>query len=242
MIGDHNKLDNLRIPARRERPFGAALPALGALAIIFGAAMAFASPASAALVTYTASGSSITGTLGGTGFTDASWTITGAADSGSVQTGVIPGVGSAFVYNFVNPSITVTDATNTWTAELLDVGGVNWGVTSIDYSTFADPFSVSGFATFTSGQPLAGFAARTGPPQTSDLVTSVVIVGQQVDLSDETFSTSDGDLVITSVNNGAASFSVAAAPTPGTPALLALGTLLGWRFTRASRYRDNLSR
>lgn len=144
--------------------------------------MAFAAPASAALVTYTSSGSGIGGTLDGTTFSNASYTITGSADSAAVQNGTISiGAGIPYLYNLLTPSMTITDASNSWTVDLLDVGGVNWGVLSVDYTGFFGPFSGNGFAAFETGN-VAGFATFTTPAQTSDLVTPVVITGTQADI------------------------------------------------------------
>ena len=223
MIDMQHPRGSARAPARHQRPFGRALSALAAAGFL-GAAVAFAAPASAALVTYTASGSGIGGTLDGTAFSNASYTITGSADSGSVQTGTNPSLGIWYPYNLLNPSMTITDTTNSWTVDLLDVGGVNWGVVSVDYTGLLGPFSASGFAPFTAGNPGAGFPTATTPAQTSDLVTPVVITGTQGDIPSDTFSTSGGDLVVTSFSgSSAASFSVAAAPLPGTALLTLLG-------------------
>ena len=60
--------------------------------IALASMLAAASAADASTLTYTATGGIITGSLNGTPFTDATWSITGTADPTNVVTGTISGV------------------------------------------------------------------------------------------------------------------------------------------------------
>jgi hypothetical protein len=177
---------------------------------------------------YTATGGVITGSIGGNSFTDASWTITGTADAGTVQTGLANGT-LPVVYNYLVPVITIIDGGSSWTATLLDPSGAQWAVGSTDYSVMGVDASFSGFIALDATLNGEGFGALTAPPDASDLVTPRTILGTQLANLSSPAETSLGTLTISDTTDGAASFNIAAVPIPGTLALLGVGGLIGWR-------------
>ena len=104
--------------------------------------------AKASTLTYTATGGLITGTLNGTPFTGATWSITGTADptnvvSGSVYAGFVP-------YNFLamTPFLTITSGSSTLTATLVTSGSGNQqvGAFSMDFNALEPGLSEIGRA------------------------------------------------------------------------------------------------
>ena len=103
--------------------------------IAFASMLAAPSAADASTLTYTATGGIITGTLGETSFTDATWSITGTADPTNVITGTFSGV-APFKFLAMTPLLTITTGSSTLQATMVANGSIGQqvGVFSIDLS------------------------------------------------------------------------------------------------------------
>jgi hypothetical protein len=114
--------------------------------IALASMLAAPSAADASTLTYTATGGIITGTLGGTPFTDATWSITGTADPTNVVTGTYLGF---FPFNFLamTPLLTITTGSSTLQATVLTSGstGQQVGVYSVDASLVQSGRGFGGF-------------------------------------------------------------------------------------------------
>ena len=106
--------------------------------IAFASMLAAPSAADASTLTYTATGGIITGTLGGTPFTDATWSITGTADPANVISGTSASPGGTIPFNFLamTPLLTITTGSSTLQATMVANGSIGQqvGVFSIDLS------------------------------------------------------------------------------------------------------------
>jgi hypothetical protein len=107
------------VPIERIPHMSSSLKALSVGLLAFASMLAAPSAANASNLTYTATGGLITGTLNGTPFTDATWSITGTADptnvvSGTYYYGAIPG-------NFLamTPMLTIGTGSSTLQATLV---------------------------------------------------------------------------------------------------------------------------
>ena len=145
--------------------------------IAFASMLAAPSAADASTLTYTATGGIISGTLGETSFTDATWSITGTADPTNVITGTFSGV-APFKFLAMTPLLTITTGSSTLQATMVANGSIGQqvGVFSIDLSadlsglgldvfgyldedgsTFSNIFGVAGFGLYTDLQsPFSG--------------------------------------------------------------------------------------
>ena len=116
--------------------------------IAFASMLAAPLVADASTLTYTGTGGIITGTLNGTPFTDATWSITGTANPTNVITGTISGAFS-IPFNFLamTPLLTITTGSSTLQATVVTTGstGQQVGVFSFDYSGVASGFGIDGF-------------------------------------------------------------------------------------------------
>jgi len=112
--------------------------------VAFAATLLAIPVARAELLTYTLSGSAITGSLGATNFTNASWSMSMTADSTTVVSGtynVGPGGIYQFPYFFIagTPVVTVNTGSSILTATLLPATlGNSVGLMSLQ-SPFAPP-------------------------------------------------------------------------------------------------------
>ena len=106
--------------------------------IAFASMLAAPSAADASTLTYTATGGIITGTLGGTPFTDATWSITGTADPANVISGTSASPGGTIPFNFLAmaPLLTITTGSSTLQATIVPDSSIGQqvGVLSIDLS------------------------------------------------------------------------------------------------------------
>lgn len=128
--------------------------------------------------------------------------------------------------------ITSVDGGSSWTAALPDPSGVQWAVISADYNAVLGDFSASGFTALDDATLQgAGLGVGTAPADAGDLVTPRTILRVQSAGSGGTTTTLD-TLTISDTTEGAGSFTIAAAPAPGTLALLGVGGLVGWRLRR----------
>ena len=148
--------------------------------IAFASMLAAPSAADASTLTYTATGGIISGTLGETSFTDATWSITGTADPANVISGTSASPGGPIPFNFLamTPLLTITTGSSTLQATMVANGSIGQqvGVFSIDLSadlsglgldvfgyldedgsTFSNIFGVAGFGLYTDLQsPFSG--------------------------------------------------------------------------------------
>ena len=114
--------------------------------IALASMLAAPSAADASTLTYTATGGIITGTLGGTPFTDATWSITGTADPTNVVSGTLSGV-IPFKFLAMTPLLTITIGSSTLQATMVTDGSIGQqvGVFSIDRSFETPGYGVDSF-------------------------------------------------------------------------------------------------
>ena len=208
-------------------------------------------PAEAALMNYTLDGgnSTISGSVGGTSFTNESWTMTATADSNQVQSGTVnfgTPAGAYFVPTTVTLWVGGTSspvATVTMSNYTSGSNSLVWGVFSADYSSVFGPAAGgAGFAPFDlsttpdwtsgAGAGAIGSGARGAPLQIfNDLSYSEVWSAWGTFFLDDsvTYQTSGGLLVLTDVSNGAnGTWTIAnasAVPGGGVAVLLAAGVV-----------------
>jgi len=193
----------------------------GLLCVVAAAATLFAVPvARAGLLTYTLSGSSITGNLGATNFTNASWSMSMTADSTTVVSGtynVGPGGIYQFPYFFIagTPVVTVNTGSSILTATLVPATLGN----SVGLLSLQSPFS----PITNRNQFQEWNAANTSPPNPSlgiysSALNTLAVVGSfgsnQYGNASADFSTDQGTLHVSSHTDLTGSFIIAAAPVP----------------------------
>ena len=197
------------------------------------ASAAFSSSAEGvSTMTYTATGGLISGTIGGTPFINATWTITADGDAGAVQSAllVLPTATIPYYYVPVAPVLTIDDGISTpWVANLLDSGPWTWNAVSLDYAILAPLLGVSGFMELAAGTAGQG-ALVMGPLGYNNLASELSFTGTSIFGDGNTYPTSLGDLDITSDGRGPGTFIITAVPetstTVPTLALIAGGLML----------------
>jgi hypothetical protein len=182
--------------------------------IALASMLAAPSAADASTLTYTATGGIITGSLGGTPFTNATWSITGTGDPTNVVSGVTLGGQMPFNFLAMTPLLTITTGSSTLQATIVTTNspGQQVGVFSLDYSNILGPGyavdafgylegdgstiehlrGVFGFELFTDLQsPFSGIGIQAATP--TDLSTNVglFVVSNSIDQS-STFTVSGG--------------------------------------------------
>jgi hypothetical protein len=210
-------------------------------------------PAEAALMNYTLDGgnSTISGSVGGTNFTNESWTMTATADSSLVQNGTFSGLGGAIPTYFLPTTVALwiggtssPVATVTMSNYTSGSSSFVWGVFSADYSSVLGsaaggagfgPLDLSTTPNWTGGPGAAVIAsgALGGPLWIfNDLSYSEVWSAWGTFFLDSsvTHQTSGGLLVLTDVNgdgsNGTWTIANASAvPGGGVAVLLAAGVV-----------------
>lgn len=195
------------------------------------ASVAFSSLAEGvSTMTYTATGGLISGTIGGTPFINATWSITADGDAAAVQSAllVLPSATLPYYYVPVAPVLTIDDGISTpWVANLLDSGPWTWNAISIDYSSLLPLFSGNGFIELAAGTPGPG-AAVMGQLGYNNLASVLSFSGDSN--FGDTYPTSLGDLEITDQADGPGTFIITAVPetstTVPTLALIAGGLML----------------
>jgi len=176
---------------------------------------ALSATASAAIMTYTETGF-LSGSLGGTSFTNAAITLRVTADTANVLSGALYGV---FPY-WTNAGVTTIDIVGFQTATFN--GSHSFGAISENISLLQPGTGAMGIG------DLSTFAFVLGNYQTAEpdyaLATEKTFTGAAA-AADATYSTTLGDLITTGVT-GNATFTaaeVSAVPEPSSLGLLALG-------------------
>ncbi len=227
-----------------------------AIAIALGLAAASHS-AQAAILQYTLSGGTgtITGTLGGTPFSAANWSITATADSAnsafyaagqSNGVAAVPGPGTNqtfapvyYITTFVSaPVITIGTGPSALTATLL-----NFGIESRDYRFGNGDAAANLFSSQLDGVEYGPNIYVDGTFAAFNDLKSIGTFTGPSGFDVNTFGTSSGNLVATSSTVGAGgtfqiSASSTAVPEPGTflpAAALVMGALLRRRRPRSHR-------
>ena len=206
----------MRLSFERLKTHGSRLPC-----VLYAAGMLLVAvpAAQAELLTYSLSGSSITGNLGSTSFANASWSMTMTADPTTVVSGtygVGPGGAVKFDYFYVagTPAVTVNTGTSTLTATLVPATiGNTVGLISYQRRGSSDVFNQF--------QELSGTA--TSPPfvslgVSSSSLNSLNTIGafgiNQHSNSTDNFNTDQGTLHVERYSNISGAFTIAAAPAP----------------------------
>ena len=184
--------------------------------------------ADASTLTYTATGGIITGSLGGTPFTNATWSITGTGDPANVISGTDDD-SSPFNFLAMTPLLTITTGSSTLQATMVTDGSIGQqvGVFSVDFSavvagygadffgyldgngsTVAAPFGLSNFGLYTDLQsPFSGSGLDQIIPTS--------------------FDTNVGRFSRTGQTDQASTFTVSALPEPSTCAMALAGLACG---------------
>ena len=169
--------------------------------------------AEASNLTYTATGGLITGTLNGTPFTNATWSITGTADptnvvAGTAFSGLVP-------YNFLamTPFLTIQSGSSTLQATLVTSGssGEQVGAFSLNFNAVLSGLTGDVFSYLNGDGSFSSFgmgAAGTGLYIT--LQSPFSGSGFQNDGISGTYSTDIGPMVISAHTDQAATFTVSA--------------------------------
>ena len=162
--------------------------------IALASMLAAPSAADASTLTYTATGGIISGTLDGTPFTNATWSITGTGDPTNVVSGTMSVMGPILPFKFlaITPLLTITTGSSTLQATIvpdssigqqvgvfsavLDAIASGYGSTGFGYleqngSTIINSISLAGFGLYTNLQ--SPFSGSGGQNVSNDFNTSV---------------------------------------------------------------------
>jgi hypothetical protein len=202
--------------------------------IAFGSMLAAPSAADAVILTYTATGGIITGTLGGTPFTDATWSITGTADPTNVVTGTgsVEGVFLPFNFLAMTPLLTITTGSSELQATIVTTGftGQQVGVFSVDADAFSSGLGIDLFG-YLEGDGSTLFDSGLGAVGSGlyiDLQSPFFASGDQSRAGD--LNTNVGLFIMTGYSNQGATFTVSGVPeidpnSIGSVLTLVLGSL-----------------
>jgi hypothetical protein len=186
-----------------------------ALVALTVAACGWANAARADMVTYTLTGGEITGTLNGTAFTNASFTMTATADPSLFASTTVSGL--ILLTQPAVPTMTISGFAP------FQITQANWGPFFVDASVFY----YAGIGAYDGTLHGSNIAAAGALP--SNLITGGSVSGS-FGIEEATFSTSVGDLVITGQNDtGSRTFTSVASAVPeidpaGMGSVLALVT------------------
>jgi hypothetical protein len=214
-------------------------PTASLLFVAVGALLPLAAPqAGLALMVYTATGSGINGSLGGTPFSDASWTLTATADEQLSSNTIIP-AGPAGSFNLwslpVSPRLKIETTAALFEADLLAAGSFRWLALS---GTFPfGPTPKIGFVyTTPSFQPETAAGVFGVPGSFVNLRSPTSVAGPSI-FETLTYPTSAGSLVISSSSEVPGTFQITPVPTP-LPALALAAAFSSSRRLRARRRRS----
>jgi hypothetical protein len=190
--------------------------------IALASMLAAPSAADASTLTYTATGGIITGTLGGTPFTDATWSITGTGDPTNVVSGAFSAGPSSIPFNFLamTPVLTITTGSSTLQATILTEDGSigqQVGVFSLDLSFIQSGFGLDFFGYLNGdGRPSTEvFGVGAGPQLYTDLQSTFSGFGNQNVYTG--FNTDAGLCDVTDSENQGATFTVSSASPSSVP-------------------------
>jgi len=191
----------------------------------------------AELLSYTLSGGLISGTLGGTPFTAANWTITATANSSAAQflpenSGTGGSIYAPVWYQTVTPAISIASGSSVLTATLTGTG--QWFLESRDYSVFGTPNDGAvGFFYSRIGEVEDGSGAYVGGLIGLNNLQTTGTVNGQGGFDNGSggivgFSTSAGELVIASDTGAAGTFVTVAPEVTAVPEIdpSSLGSVL----------------
>jgi len=189
--------------------------------IAFASMLAAPSAANASTLTYTVTGGLITGTLNGTPFTNATWSITGTADPANVISGTFSFGPKSIPNNFLAmaPLLTIATGSSTLQATLVTTGsaGEQMGLGSFDYGQVVAGLTSDVFISRPANGQYINFAPTMGL-QGPGIYTTLQspFSGTGVSAARNTnYSTDIGILAITSGTGQAGTFTVSAAsPSP----------------------------
>lgn len=199
--------------------------ALRLLSFFVLSCLLLASSAQSAVVTYTMSGGTVSGTLNGVAFTDATYTITADADPSNFVLGTV--LGQPIL---AQPAVTTMTIAGFAPFQFTFA---NFGPLLIDTTTLFGPGTGFGGFGYQSGpSSVDGIAALGATPSFSGPVT---VTGPLSATTSLVFTTTAGDLELASVD-GTATFTgdFPAVPEPTSMAIFGLGAL-GMAAYRARR-------
>lgn len=186
------------------------------------AGVGWSNAAHSSLITYTLTGGTIDGTLNGVAFSNASFTMTATADP------------SAFIIENDSGVILYRQAaTTTMTMpgfSPFQITTPTWGPLILDYTGVVPNLWYGGFgARFTSPVETVGATAVTTTGVTGDVINGDGSLAGMFTMSQRTFSTTAGDLVISGESDQGATFISSASAVPeidpaGMASVLALVT------------------
>jgi hypothetical protein len=198
---------------------------------------------SASLYNYTISGGNISGSFDGQAFTDASYIVTALADPTTAFTAIDSITHSPGWYiSNITPRMTLYSSGSSYSFDLLPINSLQnyspringdyfWQISSVGSSvsiwnslTGKNETYYSTFNGIIMSDGWSGFAVETATPL-NNLQGTFFDAGTQSSAYGWTVPTSLGDLMVTSINNQASTFSITVVPEPSTYALFGIGAI-----------------
>jgi len=190
---------------------------------------------SQAVLVYSADGASISGTLGGVAFANASWSLTATADEGlsSFSTFTVPNAGTFQLWSLpVAPRLKIQTLASVLEADLLPSANFRWLALSGAFPVGPTP-KIGFVYTTPSFNPETAAGVFGVPGSFVDLRSPASFTGASI-FEANTFATTAGSLVISSSSTVPGTFRIDPVPAP-LPALAVAG-VLSWS-RRLRRYR-----
>lgn len=200
-----------------------------AMAAFTVCSMTVAPLADGSLLRATMTGGLISGDLGGTPFTNASYTVTASYDPAVVQSGTLVSFPAAYVA--AAPTITIDTGSGLLSGTLQPFSGFTWHLFSLAV-TAND--SRSGFAPIDGSLNVTNaFDIEAAQPR-STLLAQLAFGGDSDANDPATWQTTSGVLNITASTDAAGTFAIV--PEPSAPAVLGIGltVIAAWRFCKKS--------